>query len=213
VASGGQTIVDYKSIGNLPTLFFDQAERFGERSFLWSKRDGEWRSLSWTETAEQVTALARGLLALGVAPGDRVGLVSDNRPEWLIADVAIMSVGAITVPAYTTNSTDDHHYMLCDSGAKGVIVSTRALAELTLPAAQQCPDTEFAVCIQQPDEIPEQGLRTLTWKDCLAGGAPRDDDIRALAAGPARGETCCLIYTSGTGGRPKGVMLSHGAIL
>ena len=205
--------MDYKSIRNLPTMFFDQAGRFGERPFLWSKRDGEWRSLSWAETAEQVTALARGLLALGVAPGDRIGLVSENRPEWLIADVAIMSVGAITVPAYTTNSTDDHHYLFCDSGAKGVIVSTRALAEQTLPAAQQCPDTEFAVCLEQPGAVPDQGLRTLTWEDCLAGGAARGDDIRAMAAEPARGETCCLIYTSGTGGRPKGVMLSHGAIL
>jgi long-chain acyl-CoA synthetase len=194
-------------------MFFDQADRFGDRPFLWCKHEDEWRSWSWAQTAEEVTALARGLLALGVQPGDRVGLVSENRPEWLVADIAIMAVGAVTVPAYTTNSTDDHHYLWCDSGAKGIIVSTQALAKEALPAAQKCPDTEFAICIDAPDDFPEQGLRALTWADCLTGGASREDDIRAMAARPERGETCCLIYTSGTGGRPKGVMLSHGAIL
>jgi long-chain acyl-CoA synthetase len=205
--------MDYKSIRNLPTMFFDQAERFGDRPFLWDKQDGEWRSRSWSQTAEDVTALARGLLALGVRPGDRIGLVSENRPEWLVADVAIMAVGAIVVPAYITSSTDDYHYLWCNSEAKGVVVSTAALARNVLPAAQKCPDTEFAVCIETPGEPPIQGIRALTWADCVAGGADRGDDIRAMAATLDRGATCCLIYTSGTGGRPKGVMLSHGAIL
>jgi long-chain acyl-CoA synthetase len=194
-------------------MFFDQAERLGDRPLLWNKQDGEWRSRTWTQTAEEVVALARGLMALGVRPGDRIGLVSENRPEWLIADVAIMAVGAITVPAYITNSVDDHHYLWCDSGAKGVIVSTAALARNVLPAAQKCPDTEFAICIEAPEDPPNQGVRALSWAECLAGGAGRDDDVRAIATRLERGSTCCLIYTSGTGGRPKGVMLSHGAIL
>jgi len=194
-------------------MFFDQAGRLGDRPMLWNKQDGEWRARSWAQISDEVVALARGLIALGVQPGDRIGLVSENRPEWLIADVAIMAIGAITVPAYITNSVDDHHYLWCDSAAKGVIVSTAALARNVLPAAQKCPDTEFAVCIEAPEDPPDQGVRALSWAECLAGGADRDEDIPVMAGRLDRGATSCLIYTSGTGGRPKGVMLSHGAIL
>lgn len=205
--------MEYDSIRNLPTMFFDQAERFGARPFVWSKRDRQWRSQSWTEVAQRVSELSRTLRALGVGPGDRVALVSENRPAWLISDLAIMAAGAITVPAYITNSEDDHHYVLSDSGAKGLIVSTKALAKRALPAAQRSPDTEFAVCLETPDDPPSQGLRVYGWAEALEKGRALVDDVRALAARPERGDTCCLIYTSGTGGRPKGVMLSHGAII
>ncbi len=84
---------------NLVAMFFAQAANLGDRPFLWAKRDETYRPLTWTEAADQVAALARALGALGVTTGDRVALVSESRPEWLIADVAIMAVGAITVPA------------------------------------------------------------------------------------------------------------------
>ena len=83
--------------------------------------------------------LARGLLSLGVAPGDRVALVAESRPEWVIADLAIMSIGAVTVPAYTTNTADDHRHILGNSGARAAIVSTPALAARLIPAAEQVP--------------------------------------------------------------------------
>jgi long-chain acyl-CoA synthetase len=139
------TTMDYEPIRNLPTMFFDQAERYADRLFLWAKRDREWQSQSWSEVAARVSELSRTLRALGIEPGDRVALVSENRPAWLIADVAIMAAGAITVPAYTTNSEDDHHYLLNDSGAKGLIISTTALAKRALPAAMRNPSTEFAI--------------------------------------------------------------------
>ena len=205
--------MDYKSIHNLPSMLFDLAETMGDRPFLWARTGEDWQSLSWRETAEQVGALSRGLRALGLEAGDRVMLVSENRPEWLIADLAIMAAGAITVPAYTTNSTDDHRYLLDDSGAKGVIVSTSALAERVLPAARQCPDTEFAICIEKPSPASQQGMRVAAWEDTLAKGRELPDDVRERANDLERGATCCIIYTSGTGGRPKGVMLSHGAII
>src|SRR5262249_12636926 len=91
---------DYRSCRNLVSMFFDEAARKGDRPFLWAKRDGSYRATSWREIAEAISALARGLRLLGIKPGERVGLVSENRPEWMIADLAIMAAGAITVPAY-----------------------------------------------------------------------------------------------------------------
>ncbi len=205
--------MDYESVRNLPIMFFDQAARLGDRPFLWSKPNSEWRSQSWSEVEARVSELSRTLRALGVEPGDRVALVSENRPAWLIADVAIMAAGAITVPAYTTNSEDDHHYLLNDSGAKGLIISTKVLAKRALPAAMRSPKTEFAICLETPDPVPGQGLRIYTWEEALEKGRKLADDVREFAARANRADTCCLIYTSGTGGQPKGVMLSHGAII
>ncbi len=112
---------------NLAAMFFAQARRRGDRPFLWAKRDGAYRSLGWRDAAAQVSDLARGLRALGLQRGDRVGLVSENRPEWVIADLAIISAGGVTVPAYTTHTVEDHRYLLANSGARAVIVSTSAL--------------------------------------------------------------------------------------
>ena len=81
--------------------------------------------MSWRSVAGQVSALSRGLRDLGIVPGDRVVIVAENRPEWAIADLAIMAAGAISVPAYVTNTSDDHFHILSDSGAKLAIVSTQ----------------------------------------------------------------------------------------
>ena len=109
---------------SLPAMFFEQSRKFGERPFVWSKQAGTWQALSYSEAAAEVRRVAHGLLALGVTPGDRIAVVAENRPEWPIADLAIMSIGAITVPAFTTNTSTDHRHVLSHSGARGVIVST-----------------------------------------------------------------------------------------
>ncbi|MBI1777435.1 MAG: long-chain fatty acid--CoA ligase [Proteobacteria bacterium] len=205
--------MDYTEIRNLPLMFFEQAERKGRRPFLWRKLEGKWRKLSWAEVAEAASRLSRALRARGIGPGDRVALVSENRPEWLIADVAIMAAGAISVPAYTTNTADDHRYILDSSGAKAVIVSSSKLAERLLPAASRAPSVEFLVSIESLPPGSEQELRCYLWQDMLEEGAGQVDDVRAVAAQRARSDIACLIYTSGTGGAPKGVMLSHGAII
>ena len=85
--------MDYAAISNLPALFFERAKTFRDRPFLWRKQDDDWHSLTWREVADSVTALAHGLRAAGINSGDRVALVSESRPEWLIADLAIMSAG------------------------------------------------------------------------------------------------------------------------
>src|SRR5512144_2762868 len=108
---------------NLVAMFFAKADQFGDRPLLWSKRAGTYRALSWREICERICRLAAGLRRLGLSAGDRVVIVADNRPEWLIADFAVMAIGGVSVPAYTTNTEADHLYLFTHSGARGVIVS------------------------------------------------------------------------------------------
>ncbi len=194
---------------SLPALLFDQAQRLDGKPFLWAKREGRYHPVSWTEVAEAVSALSRGLRSIGVKPGDRLVLVSENRPEWLIADLAIMSAGAITVPAYTTNNVGDHHHILTHSGAVGAIVSTKALAQKVLPAAIDAPECRFVVTIQPPDLGQDTTVEMFDWWKLLDEGAKRPNDVAEMVAKLKRDDTACFIYTSGTGGTPKGVMLSH----
>lgn len=198
---------------NLVTMFFRQADRFGERPLLWHKRGGRWVPLTWREVALKICLLARGLRSLGIQPGDRVVLVSENRPAWFVADFAIMAVGAITVPAYTTNTEADHFHLLDNSGAAAIVVSTRRLAEKVLKAALRCPDVRFLVAIEELAPPEQAQFEVLTWQQVMERGEGNHTNVRATAAQFTADDLACIIYTSGTGGAPKGVLLSHGAIL
>ncbi len=202
-----------KAWPNLVAMFFAQVERRGESPFLWAKKGGGYTALTWREAAAQVSELARGLRALGVEKGDRVVLVSENRPEWLIADVAIMAAGAVTVPAYTTNTVDDHLHVLADSGAKAGIVSTSRLASRFLEAAHKSKTTEFVIAMEAPHVGQHLKVDVHPWDDVIEKGGKEHWNVMAEAESVGRGDLACIIYTSGTGGAPKGVMLSHGAIL
>ena len=143
---------------NLATMFFDQAAVGGDAPFLWSKHDGEYRTQSWRQVADEVNALSRGLRAAGVKPGDRVALVSENRPNWAVADLAILSAGAITVPGYTTNTVDDHKHIFGDSGASALIISGPAMAERALPAAHDTPGLDLVVTMDPVDSADALGV-------------------------------------------------------
>ncbi len=206
--------MDYQTCTSLTAMFFDQAERLGDKPFLWHKREGEYRPLSWRETAERVSALARGLTDIGIESGDRVVLVSESRPEWCIADLAIMAAGAVSVPAYVTNTVKDHLHIFNNSGAKAVIVSTAALAERVITASLQASHVPTVITIQGLDLHQDPGLPLYSWDQVLERGRARpEEEVADRVAATRRDHTACLIYTSGTGGAPKGVMLSHGAII
>jgi len=193
---------------NLATMLFEQASIYGDNPFLWEKENGSYNPLSWSEVVLQVAAVAKSLQDQGIEPGDRVALVCENRPQWLISDFAIMAIGAITVPAYITNTVDDHLHILSNSGAKGAIVSTARLASRLISAIDQLPEVKFLISNEQPESAPKSAALS-NWNELIAENDGQLESIRALAQSWDTDSTACLIYTSGTGGAPKGVMLSH----
>ena len=205
--------MDYKKIPNLPGMFFARARELGQKPFLWGKRDGSYRATSWAEAARLVSRLSRGLRAAGIERGDRVALVSENRPEWAIADIAIMAAGAISVPGYVTNTSDDHRHILGNTGAKAAIVSSRKLATNLLAAARLSSAMRFVVAVEPLGLTQHPGIDVLGWDEVLTRGDGMADDVDAVAGSLPRSAACCIIHTSGTGGLPRGATLSHGAVI
>jgi long-chain acyl-CoA synthetase len=198
---------------NLLELFVRTASRRDSAPCLWAKREGTYRSWSWQRVANEVGALARALRERGVAPGDRVLLVAENRPEWAIADLAIMAAGGITVPAYTTNTTENNAYLLNHSGAAAAFVSTNRLAARLLPAMARAPALKLVVSMEPLAEVEQVSVPVLPWANALALGEQSAASSLDPATTLTRDDLACFIYTSGTGGNPKGVMLTHGNIL
>ena len=204
--------IDTQSMSSLPGMFFSQAARLGARPFLWAKIDNIYRPRTWNTVREQVIAAAHGLKAAGVKPGDRVMLVAENRPEWFIADMAIMTTGAIAVPAYTTNTTINHLHILNDSGSKVAITSNPQLAKRIIAAASEANQKIIIYVMDDSEKTMPSDIPTLAWSELIAAGAGQKnppEEFKVLK----RDDLCALIYTSGTGGRPRGVMLTHGNIL
>jgi long-chain acyl-CoA synthetase len=198
---------------NLVELFERTAKRQAAAPFLWAKRDGAYRPWTWQRVAGEARILARALSARGVGAGDRVLVVAENRPEWAIADLAIMTAGAITVPAYTTNTTQTHAYLLNHSEAAAAVVSTDRLARPLLPALAQAPALKLVVAMEPLSEAEQLTVPVLSWAEALALGEQTAVATPDPVATLARDDLACFIYTSGTGGNPKGVMLTHGNIL
>ncbi|MEM7570973.1 MAG: AMP-binding protein, partial [Pseudomonadota bacterium] len=198
---------------NLVTLFFHQAAQGKKKPFLWYKAEGKYRPISWRETASQVAKLAVALEKLGIESGDRVAIIANNRPEWCISDLAIMAIGAISVPVYTTYTERDYAHVLEDSGAKAIILSDRKLAKHVLPVAHELNHIRFVVTVEQPHITQGLNADIYSWQGLIEETRAKVSAIEERAKRLTRKDTACLIYTSGTGGAPRGVMQHHGALL
>lgn len=176
------------------------------------KRLGLWERISWADYSARVNALAREMIELGVGRGERVAVLCENRPEWLIADIAIQTAGAATVGVYTTSSPEQLAYHLNHSDAVGLVLEDAEQLEKWLAVKDRCPTVRWVIVIE-PEEV--DGI--LLWDSVLEAG------LRRYASDPAPVEerlasiepddTALFIYTSGTTGNPKGAMLSHANIL
>ncbi|MGE8142385.1 AMP-dependent synthetase/ligase [Novosphingobium sp. NPDC080210] len=207
-------ISDLPNTRNLVELLLNRADAKGNAPFLWAKHGGEWQTLSWAEVTRQVCCLAESLRAMGLKDGDRVMLVSENRPEWCIADFAIMAAGCITVPAYVTNTERDHLHILEDSGASAVIVANDKLSKPLIGALHRSGKARHVIGIDPLRITQASNFEYHLWTDLIAGeGKEQRAKVQARIAQIGREDTACLIYTSGTGGAPRGVMQHHGAIL
>jgi len=173
-------------------------------------RGARWESLTWGAFGRMAASCARHLRAAGVSAGDRVVLCMENRPEFPIAETALLAIRAVPVPAYTTNTVEDHAHLLRDSGARAVIVSTVALAKRLLAAAAQASGLDLLVVIEPGMTA---GAPRVMAFSALIGDQRGAEDIAAEAALIPATALACLIYTSGTGGTPRGVMLPHRCIL
>ena len=197
---------------NLAAMLLDRGRAWPGRPMLRAFRDGAWRSTTWGEFARAVASLARGLAAAGIAPGDRVAIVAGNRPEYPIAETALMAIRAVPVPAYVTNTVADHAHILRDCGARAAIVAGAKLAETVAAAAVQVGGIDLMVTLDGAAADYAGVGRVMPWATLTADPSPPDDIARAAAAIPAAA-LACVIYTSGTGGAPRGVMLPHRSIL
>ncbi len=205
--------INLDNFNNIVSLFIHQVSELKDKPYLWKKGKEKYESISWNETKDQVTAIAKGLINLGILKGDRVAIISENRPEWQIADLAIMSIGAITVPAYTTSTQKDYEYILNHCEARCLIVSSEILAKKAIPAASNSSKCKNIILIDDLSKDNKQSVSVLYWKDLLKENTNNNIDLNENTKDISRKDTACIIYTSGTGGNPKGVMLSHGSML
>lgn len=195
---------------SVPGLILAAVQRHNKPDALNYRTDGKWHNIPAMTFVERVKNTALGIASLGIRPGDRIALLSENRPEWSIADLAILSLGAINVPIYTTQALEQVDYILADSGARAIFISTRRLykhAQAVLAKRQLerliFLDSEVAEDVERGiglTELEENGKR-------LAEQRPGAFDAYLQAVRAE--DLATIIYTSGTTGEPKGVMLTH----
>ena len=177
-----------------------------ERTFS-TKRNGEWDKVSIQSFLEKVNQVSKGLVALGIKPGDRVGVVSSNRYEWNTADIAIQQVGGIVVPVYPNISISDYKYIFKDAGIKICFVGNQELYDKINGIRGELSALNHLFAFDQIEGIPH-------WEEVFeAGNSIESQTIDELKANVRNEDLATIIYTSGTTGNPKGVMLSHNNLL
>lgn len=200
---------------NLAVMHRTVAERLGPRCALRYKCYGLYRDVSWRAYRGQADRAAAALIELGIQPGDRIGILSENRNEWLVSDIAILSTGAADVTMHAPLSAEQVEYQLSHSEARGVVVSNQEQADKVLDVLDALPSLEFLTSF---DRIEVGGrIRHFTWAGLIQRGqqlgAAGRERVLQRERSLKQDDLATLIYTSGTTGKPKGVMLTHGNLV
>ncbi|MGZ4609006.1 MAG: AMP-dependent synthetase/ligase [Actinomycetes bacterium] len=192
---------------SLAEIVVQNARRSPDRVVLSRRAGNAWEPVTASQFAAQVSEVALGFLAAGVAPGDRVGLMAKTRYEWTLVDAALWAVGAVVVPVYETSSADQLRWILADSGAVGCVVESSSHAATLADVAADLPALRHRWVIDQVDGHPSLA-------DLAASGRDQDpDELARRRAALSPEHLATIIYTSGTTGRPKGCELTHGNFL
>jgi long-chain acyl-CoA synthetase len=194
---------------SMGAIFQNRVQQHGDKTLvIYKSASGKWEEISWNKLNEMVVALGMFLIKRGIQPGDKVALFSPNRYEWWVADLAIISVGAINVPIYATNSAEESRYIIDDSDSKMCFVGTREHMAKILQVKNKLLNLGEIIIFDEPDK-PETGVMTL--KEAFQEGraaANREEFDKRLKP-ISMEDVATIIYTSGTTGHPKGVMLTH----
>ena len=199
---------------SLPVMFIRQAAVHSRKPLFWVKRDGRYRPITWAEALNDVYALAAVWLDQHIAAGDRILILSENRPEWGIADLAIQAVGAWTVPIYPSLTAPELLTIARDCQPVVCVVSTMAQADKVLAIQDRLPSLRLVLVMEG---LSGQGRNVRDWTEALEQGRQLIGRVKELLDHRIErvysGDIATIIYTSGTTGEPKGVLLSHSNFL
>ncbi len=198
----------------LTELFLEAVDGFRKPAAFLVKTGGSYQGISSDKALRQVAALAAALERLGLARGDRLAILAENRLEWALTDYAALALGAIVVPIYPTLLEPDIEFVLCDSECKGIVISTEAQLQKILNVRARLPNLKFILCMD-PTALLAAGVKN--WHDAVRDELNSPDDsiprFRRRASEAKPQETATILYTSGTMGEPKGVILTHSNIV
>jgi long-chain acyl-CoA synthetase len=190
----------------------ERAARYGDRTVMQYKEGGVWKDVTWTRLAETYKEVARGLLQIGLGKGDSIAILSENRPEWVFADLGIYATEGIVVPLYWTLTPAQIRYILKDCAAKAIFVSNAMFLDRIMQIRNDVPGLETIIVFDPvPSKKLPDGVMYLEELVTLGCDAPPEvwESLGRLIAGGRSGDLATIIYTSGTTGEPKGVVLSH----
>jgi long-chain acyl-CoA synthetase len=204
------------TVRTIPSRIREHAERDPHRVCMREKRYGIWQDITWVDYWENIELVGHALVSLGVQPGDRVAVHSENRPEWLYSDVGTVAVRGITMGLYPTNPAPEVRYLLQDSGSRVLIAEDQEQVDKALEVEPDCPELEWIVYLEPRGVRDYDHPKLISWDDFLERGREHrianPSLLDRMMSEAESGDVVTLVYTSGTTGPPKGAMLTNGNV-